>query len=57
MDTTSKKPVLQLVKDEPCETPPLTTEAVLKPKSAFARQLTSFADDLDAQIALLLAQD
>ncbi|MBC7530004.1 MAG: hypothetical protein H7318_00390 [Oligoflexus sp.] len=57
MDTTSKKPVLHLVKDEACETAPQTGEAAIKPKSAFARQLTSFADDLDAQIALLLAQD
>ena len=49
--------MLRLVKDEAPENTIVPAENVQKPKSAFARQMTSFADDLDAQIALLLAQD
>lgn len=57
MDRTSKKPMLSLVKDEPSEKTRVSPEIAPKPKSLLARQLNTFADDLDAQIALLLAQD
>jgi hypothetical protein len=50
-----KKPILRLVKeDETLDESKPSPAPISKPKSAFASQMTNFADDLDAQIALLL---
>lgn len=48
--------MLRLVREDETASSEANTaaEPKAKPKSAFASQMTSFADDLDAQIALLL---
>lgn len=59
MDNAPRKSRLRLVKDEAGESPDLLAITPEAPplKSALARRLSAFADDLDAQIALLLSQD